>query len=503
MGLIIAAAAQDRLLAETLAHCLSGAAVGAGHRRALAAAEAQRGVEDKLIAYHRAMPEAAPARRSLTRQLRLLRVVVAALMLVALLAGAATAATALGPGGGAPVNIFHLLASLLGLHLLLLLLWLAVIAFAPEQPAGRSLGAGAIWLWRRLSRMAAKEELPTAAAGALTHRLMAPPAGRWTASVLTHGLWLGYLGGALAMTLVGLSTEHIVFIWETTILGAEEFAAAIGALGVVPAALGFPAPDAAEIAAARLQGGTTLQAQDPRPWSGLLVGCLVGYGLLPRTLALLACLGLARRALARPLDLADPAFARMIPALAPVMRRSEILDRDTDTAGDRPPASAHPAGMASSDPPPPTGPVAVLGWEIAMPACGWPPPGGGADVIDLGLCESREDLATAAGRARSAGAERLLAVADLTVTPDRGVQAGLAEMAAAAGADRLFLVLTREGALRRRLSEDESRERIADWVAAAHAAGLRLEHVLAVDLDALGPHERRRFARMTGASGGH
>jgi len=30
MGLIIAAAAQDRLLAETLAHCLSGAAVGAG-----------------------------------------------------------------------------------------------------------------------------------------------------------------------------------------------------------------------------------------------------------------------------------------------------------------------------------------------------------------------------------------------------------------------------------------------------------------------------------------
>lgn len=456
------------------------------------------GVEAKLLTYFAARPEALPARRSLSRQRRRLRGVIAGLLFAAFLAGAGTAAAALQPGPGAVVNILWCLLSLIGLNLVLLGLWLAVIVVLPERPATHSLGAMAVGLWQRLARRTSGDPIDAAARRALLGRLTRPPAGRWIASGVSHGLWLGYGLGAIAMCLVVLSTRHLVFVWETTILAPGDFRGILTVLGWLPANLGFSTPDAAQINAAEWTGGTPPLSQNAEAWSGLLLGGLMAYGVIPRLLALGVSLLRAVIYLRRPLDLGRPEFARLIPELAPVMQRSEVIapaDDDDAPNAVRPPPAGGPADDLPD--PPPAGPVALLGWEIAPPAAGWPPPSRAARLLDLGLLEERSALDAALAAARKANAVRILVVCDLTVTPDRGVVAGLRELCGSASAP-VMLILSREASARRRLGDSSLRARTADWVAAAHAAGVSLDHIVAIDLDRFTAEDRRRFVRLAG-----
>jgi len=489
----------ERLVAETLASLETPArASDSAHRRAVERTVPIDGVEAKLLAYFAARPEAMYVRRGLTRQIRKLCWLVVALLCTALLLGAATAAAALEPGPGAIVNIFWALASLTGLNLLLFGLWLVVMVVLPERPSTHSLGAMAVELWQRLTRRTSREDIDAAARRALLGRLMRPPAGRWIASGLTHGLWLAYGLGAVVTCLLVLSTRHIVFVWETTILVPEDFRLILVVFGTLPSALGFSTPDAAQIAAAEWSGGRAPAFQNADVWSGLLLGGLVTYGVMPRLLALAVSLLRGAKHLRHPLDLARPEFARLIPELAPVMRHSEVISPDdgpsaaksTQLAGDE-------HGFALPDPPS-SGAVALLGWEIAPPAAGWPPPMAGAGrILDLGCLEDRAALRDAMAVARDENVVRILVVCDLTITPDRGSVASLLELRRSAPAPAM-LILSREAAARRRLKESEMRARTADWVAAGHAAGISLDHIVKLDLDRFAATDRQRFARLVG-----
>jgi len=502
MALLFCQSLAERICAESLARIHEPEAAPAALRqRALERAESAGDTESKLLAYYLALPEAGPARRQLARDRQSLRWILAGLALAALLAGAATGLTSLTGARAAPINILWCLAGLLGLHTLTLLAWLSVMLWAPNRPARWSLGAGALWLWRRVAAYFGGRGLAAATRGALLRRLSAPPAGRWIASGLSHGLWLAFLLGAIAMSLAVLSSRHVVFVWESTILAAETYEALLGGLAAGAELLGFPIPDGGAIAAAQSRGGAPPIEQDGRVWSGFLLGSLAVYGVLPRLAGLALCLWRARRALrARGLDLADPAFSRLIPDLAPVLRRTQVV-RSAQSDEARAPADRPADGEALSgaDPPaPPPGPVAVLGWEIEPPETGWPPPLRGAALCDLGLCDDRPGLRTGLASPQAASAVRIVLVAELTRTPDRGVAAGLGEAGESAG-ERLFLLLTRWQACRDRLGEEAARQRLADWVSAAHAAGLALDRIVALDLDDRNAGERRR---LTGVLGG-
>ncbi|MBB4212459.1 uncharacterized protein DUF2868 [Rhodothalassium salexigens DSM 2132] len=532
---------RDRLVAETLAadRDVADPAAGAG-REALAAARRHQDVDAKVCAFFAALPQALAARAALRRQIALLRWTVLGGLVLAALAGALAAGRAISGGEREVVNVIWLLGGLLGLHLVALVIWLAVLVAGGDGVARQGLGRGVVWLWRRLAGTVAGDPLNRSARLALMARLFGPPAGRWTVSTGSHGLWTAFLAGGLVSVLLVLATQHLVFVWETTILSAEHYTALIGALAAGPAALGFPVPDAAAVAAAEWRGGAqaarmVADAQGEGAWAGLVVGSLIVYGLAPRLLVGLLTGWLARRAVRRTkLDLTKPAFARLIPDLAPVMQSARVVDASPARL---PPAVAASVPAPAPAPPhtpatgsdrrrglrrakanapvavtgglpgghhvaPPAGPVAVLGWEVRTPRTGWPPvvtpgqpPAGGAQ--DLGIVDGRRALTAAVALIANAPPARLVVVADMTATPDRGTVAGLATLAGA-GAGETLVCLTRESVARARLSDEDARQRLADWVAAAHDAGLPLSAVVLLDLDAPGAEDADRAARLFG-----
>ena len=135
--------------------------------------------------------------------------------LVALaIVGAGTAASVLGDGSRA-VNVVWAVASLLGINLASLLLWLA--SFATASPDGSALGRFWMWLTARLLRDPKAALLPQALAGMMTRNGLL----RWWFGAISHGLWLLALGAALASLLALLATQRYGFVWETTILGGH------------------------------------------------------------------------------------------------------------------------------------------------------------------------------------------------------------------------------------------------------------------------------------------
>ncbi|MCH3703446.1 DUF2868 domain-containing protein, partial [Campylobacter lari] len=107
--------------------------------------------------------------------------------------------------------------------------------------------------------------------------------------------------------------------------------------------LGFPLPDAAMVRAS--DGVQALGADAQVQWSWWLIGVLVTYGILPRLVAWLACVAVARRAL-RGLRI-DPAlagYAALRDRLEPPAQSTGI-DRPVDPLHQPRVESAIPAAM--------------------------------------------------------------------------------------------------------------------------------------------------------------
>lgn len=133
-----------------------------------------------------------------------------ALLLLAVLAvagGFSMALAALGDGLR-PVNLLWALGSLLGLHLLSLLLWLLVTACLAQGPAP----SGQLWLW--LSARLARDAQAAQLAPSLLLLLQSQGLNRWLFAVLSHTLWLLLLLGALAGLLLLLASRHYGFVWK-------------------------------------------------------------------------------------------------------------------------------------------------------------------------------------------------------------------------------------------------------------------------------------------------
>src|SRR5690606_664861 len=191
------------------------------------------------------------------------------LALLALLAGGALALTALGDGSR-PVNVFWALGSLLGLHLLSLLGWLAGLVLLRDS--GGALGRLWLWLCARLARDARSLAL----APALLQLLQRQRLARWGLGALLHGLWALLLAAALALLLAMLATRDYRFLWETTLLGERAFIGLTHLLGSVPAWLGFSLPASEQIAASG--GVAPAESVIRQAWAGWLIGVVLVWG---------------------------------------------------------------------------------------------------------------------------------------------------------------------------------------------------------------------------------
>ena len=359
----------------------------------------------------------------------------AALLLIALLAGFGLALAALGDGQR-PVNVFWALGSLLGLHLLTLLGWALGLLLAGDS--GGALGRLWLWLSAKLARDAQAAQLAPALLVLLQRRRLA----RWGLGLLVHGFWLLTLSSALLGLLALFATRRYGFVWETTILGGDSFVALTQALGALPALLGFPLPDIGLIRASAVPLDLEAARQS---WAGWLLGVLLVYGLLPRLLLALLCLWRWRHGQARlALDLQLPGYQLLRERLQPGSQRLGVSDMAPAQLSQAQ-GGVH---SGSSD-----GALLVAveldqnrPWPPALPK----------SVADAGVLDSREQRRQLLDQLSRFPPARLLIACDPRRSPDRGTLALLGELSRSAAATRIWLLQAPPG-------QALDSERLGDW----------------------------------------
>jgi hypothetical protein len=355
--------------------------------------------------------------------------IAAALVLLIVSAGLALAGGVTG-GGDRRINVVAALVSLLGVHVLTLIAWLAGLMLPlrlSDRPRA-SLG----WLWATLTARVAGGRhgqapvLVRAATRLLARARLLP----WATGIASHGLWTLSFVVVLGAMLFALAFHRYTLAWETTILAPRFFQRTVEFLGHAPSWLGFPAPDAAAVLAPRADAAAT-DAAVQRTWALWLIGCIVVYGLLPRALLLALSLAMwrARRNALAP-DLSQPYHRRLVArfeALAP----PDIVDADPGAS--RSPLRPSPGDIVGDT-------LAVAAFELA-PEHSWPPadlpPGATALPPADGSARSRRELLDAVARLRPAA---LVLAVRAASSPDRGTERLLRELLAHVGACRLWLV---------------------------------------------------------------
>ena len=373
------------------------------------------------------------------------RLALLVLGLLALCSGAGLAFAALGDGSR-PVNVFWALGSLLGLHLLTLLGWLLGMLLTGEHQAA----LGRLWLWlsEKLARDASAAQLGPALVLLLQRRRL----NRWLLGMLVHGLWLLALGCAALTLLLLLSTRRYGFVWETTLLSSDAFVTLTHLLGSLPALLGFPLPDVDMI---RASGDAALIDEAARhAWAGWLLGVLLMFGLLPRALCLLLCLGRwlhGRRHL--QIDLNLPAYRLLAERLQPPTERLGVIDPAPDTLTQaRSGSSLHASNGAL---------LVAVELDDSRP---WPPRLG-KDVADAGVLDSREQRNHLLDQLSRFPPQRLAVAVDPRRSVDRGTLALLGELSRSAAATRIWLLPPPPG-------EALDSQRLGDWHEALQRLGL-------------------------------
>lgn len=341
--------------------------------------------------------------------------VVAALAVAMAFTGLGTARAVLGEGRS--INAVAAFVSLLGLHAVMLAVWLLGLLFTQGRWAGPSLGRLALWLTARLPLDRGPHALTMLQA--VTAVLQRQRLLGWLTGALSHGIWTLAFLIMLAVLAFGFAFHAYTLTWETTILSATFFQRFVHVTGALPALLGFPVPDAAAVQTVGNAGVRAwVDATSQREWAWWLMGCVVVYGLLPR-LALMVLSLLRWRAGARRLgavDMADPYVRRIVARLDALEPPPQVIDAEQ--------RSAHPTYAVRAGPPGAPGSLAVLGFELP-PEQPWPLPG-----LPTGLSAGSEppqriagstaDRQAALARLQASRPESLLLVVHGPSSPDRG-----------------------------------------------------------------------------------
>ncbi len=204
------------------------------------------------------------------------------LVLAALLGGLAAGNAV---GESSTLNIYWLLAVLLGFNFLSMLLWGIGILLNIQGLSAGVAAQLACWLPVQL-RKKERDSVSTLAARAWWEICLAGKIGKWRISMLTHQFWLVYLLAGIGVLILLMMAKQYDFVWGTTLLPDGSLPELTRLLATPIEFIGLVPPDSQQIAASRI--GTVLQDAPTRnAWAKFLLGVLVIYGLLPRLILIL------------------------------------------------------------------------------------------------------------------------------------------------------------------------------------------------------------------------
>lgn len=318
---------------------------------------------------------------------------------VLLFASAASGALAIsGVLTGATLNLFALLGALLGFNVVTLMLW-AVFTALPGSHHQSVLNGALSWLLQLVFNRSNAHSARALSYRAWLQTTMAAPLAKWRLGVISHGLWCAFLAGNMVGLLFAFATRQFDFSWESTILAPATFVQLLQVLAMPLDALGLPVPEPFSASA---------NAASRSAWAWFVMLCVLVYGLLPRTLALLVCrLVLWRKQRFWTPDYALPYYIDLKHRHAEQQRKTQVLDADTASRAPAPP----PLAYGTNTPPPNALWVALeIPEHMATRLCPRP------------LHRSLDELHTIAAfqqQARERGVALVICV-DGERTPDRG-----------------------------------------------------------------------------------
>lgn len=394
------------------------------------AAAARNDSESRIAARARALGARIGLQETLDRARSLAPWVALGLVALVALAGLTLAGTVVGERR---INVMVALASLLGVHIVTLFLWLVGLAL-PATAFQFSFGGLWLFLTARVAggRTGQAPVLVRAASRLLARARLLP----WALGFVSHAIWTLSFTVVMASVLFALAFRNYTLTWESTILEPAFFVRWVQMLGALPGLLGFPVPDAATVLGTTPAGGA---GAAQRTWALWLAGCIVCYGLLPRALLTLGC-GMVLRARKSSIraDTATPAYRKLV-ARFDAMAPSHVVDADPGA-----PAVTAPHGLAAGQT---TNARLVIGFELPAD---WPwPPESMAALETAGFVVLRID-GSAIRRQRvldqlaQARPRVVLVACHASASPDRGTARFLRDAAALAGECRIWLA-TRDG----------------------------------------------------------
>lgn len=386
------------------------------------------------------LPDSDVALHQIETALRVGRAAFALLILLAAIAGALAASIALDRADS--VSLPLILFALVGFNLLMLALWVLM------QALGGRGGAGLAGAWQFLARRFSAAAQP---AGEAVRLIAQGPGSRWRFGAIVHAAWLAYaLTGLVTLALL-LILRRYELSWQTTLLDPEGLRRMAGWLSVAPRLLGAPGPEALALV-------EPFADADRRGWARWILLAVFAYGVLPRAIALLACLALLRPAYALNASaLNRPGHARLRERLMPDRNSIGVVDpqRAPLAAPPRPDVSRHLL---------PSAPLhgIALEWPQAVPLPGerW------ARFEHIDDSASRDAAAQAL---RTDSVTGLVLVLRATATPDRGLARAAAGLIDAARAPA-WIALGEFDALEARGAAVCAR-RLEDWRSLAAQAG--------------------------------
>lgn len=353
------------------------------------------------------------------------------------------------------LNIYWLLAVLLGFNTLSLLLWLSGIAMNLQSLSSGIVAQLASWLPYRHKQ---DPEIPSLASHAWWESCLTGTVGKWRISVLTHQFWLTYLSAGLVLLILLMLAKQYNFIWGTTLLPDSALPGLTQMLGTPLEGLGLKIPDNPQTVASRV-GIQKQDAETRTAWATFLIGAVLVYGLLPRLLVLGFSLFMQNWSERRfKLDLYLPYYIELRQRLMAREVKAEVIDADPH-AGVKPKEVERPPENVAI-------PVNAQAFGIELDeATHWPE----SVTCRLNIID-QESHDQAMALIKNLNNPLLLGVAAHRL-PDRGVQRLIKELVDGCPARPWLILLSKPSA-------PVTSAREFAWFRLAEACGIPAEHVI-------------------------
>lgn len=366
-----------------------------------------------------------------------------------------------GEAGSRVLNIYGLLLVLLGFNLISLVLWLIGCVAKLGGLVSGSLGSLPLGIENLLRRFQQKQARSAYSAWQESH--FSGKVGIWRLSLVSHSIWLSYLGAGLVCLLVLFSVRQYDFIWGSTLLSGGTFVDVTLALGAPLQLLGVSMPDTSQVLASQSGSITerSLSSTDiRRQWAWFLLGVIAVYGLLPRLLAAMVSLLVLKHAESRyQPDFYLPYYVELKHRMQAEAGEVKVVDADDSPFG-RVDTEKRAASPAPSDFHALPAGTYVAGFELAESL---------QQALSINIV-GRESYA-ASLRAIASSDAALAVIVDLEAVPDRGTRRKLIELFSKAKDTYLILLDDANG------SEAHGGQRLADWYQLAGDAAVPVEHV--------------------------